>query len=156
MDILLSFLLVGTVALAFVLVFMLFRALKPGNTTYHLAVGLALLTALLLLWINGAVGIIGASDNDANLMYAAVLAVGMIGGMLARFEPLGMSWALFAVALAQVTVAVIAVAAGLGSTTPNWPWDTLGVTAIFLGLWVGSGMLFRRAARREEPSTAAK
>lgn len=155
MDVLLSFLLLGAVATAFVLVFMLFRALKPSNTAYQFAVGLALGAALLLVWLNGAVGIIGTDDNEANVMYVGVLIIGMIGAISARFEPLGMARALYATALAQALVAIIAVVGGLGSTVPNWPWDTLGVTGIFVALWLGSALLFRNAAAGERSSADA-
>jgi len=42
------------------------------------------------------------------LMYIGVLAVGIIGALIARFQPHGMARALFATALAQMLVAVIA------------------------------------------------
>ena len=50
-----------------------------GNTAYRVAFGVALAAAFLLIWVNGAVGIIGSEDNDANLMYGGVLAIGVIG-----------------------------------------------------------------------------
>jgi hypothetical protein len=120
-------------------------ARKTGNTVYRSAVGVALAAAFMLVWVNGAVGIIGSEDNDANLMYAGVLAVGIIGALIARFQPKGMARALFATALAQVLVAMIALSAGLGSTGPIWPWDILILTGFFAALWVGSALLFRNA-----------
>ncbi len=91
-------------------------ARKTGNTVYRSDVGVALAAAFILVWVNGAVGVVGSEDNDANLMYAGVLAVGIIGALIARFQPKGMARALFATALAQVVVAMIALIAGLGST----------------------------------------
>lgn len=122
---------------------------KTGNTAYRFAVGIALAAAFLLVWINGAVGIIGNEDNDANLMYGGVLAVGIIGAIIAHFRPHGMARALFATALAQALVAVIALIAGLGSKGPIWPGDILGLTAFFVALFVGSALLFRHAARKQ-------
>lgn len=119
---------------------------KTGNTAYRYAVGLALAAAVLLFWINGAVGIIGSENNDANLMYLGVLAVGFIGALIARFEPRGMARALFITAFAQVLVAVIALVGGWGVTGPIWPGDVLGLTLFFTALWVGSALLFRNAA----------
>ena len=87
-------------------------ARKTGNIAYRAAVGVALAAALLLVWINLAVGIIGNEDNPANLMYIGVLAVGTIGAIIARFQPHGMARALFATALAQGLVVVIALIAG--------------------------------------------
>jgi hypothetical protein len=42
--------------------------------TRGIAVGVALVAALLILWTNLAVGIIGETDALANLMYIGVLA----------------------------------------------------------------------------------
>lgn len=120
---------------------------RTGNYAYRFAVGVALAAAFLLVWINGAVGIIGNERNDANLMYFGVLAVGIIGSLIARFRPQGMAYALFATALAQVVVAAVALTAGWGSTTSNWPWDILGLTGFFTAMFVGSALLFRRAGR---------
>ncbi len=120
-------------------------ARKGGTVAYRVAVGVAVAAAVLLVWVNGAVGIIGNPGN-ANLMYIGVLAVGIIGALIARFQPHGMARTLFATALAQILVAVIALVFGLGSSGPNWPLDVLIATAFFATLWVGSALLFRRAS----------
>src|SRR5688572_17475229 len=49
-------------------------AKRSSSTTYRVAVGLALGAAVLLIWVNAAVGVIGSEDNPANLMYGVVLA----------------------------------------------------------------------------------
>ncbi len=149
-----KFLPLVALAAAFIVVFMVLIARKPDNTSYKSAVGLALAAAFLLFWVNGAVGIIGAARNDANLMYGGVLAVGIIGAIIARFQQHGMARALFATTLAQALVAVIALIAGLGSTGPIWPWDILILNWFFAALWVGSALLFRNAAREQPPAGA--
>ncbi len=121
-------------------------ARKMGSIAHRVAVGVALAAALLLVWVNLAVGIIGNEGNPANLMYIGVLAVGIIGALIARFQPHGMSRALFATALAQMLVAVIALAARLGTSGPVWPRDVLIATGFFATLWLGSALLFRRAS----------
>ncbi len=121
-------------------------ARKAGNIAYRAAVGVALAAALLLVWINLAVGIIGTEDNPANLMYIGVLAVGIIGALIARFQPHGMARALFATALAQALVAVIALIAGLGSPWSG-PGEILFLNGFFVALFVGSALLFRKTAR---------
>lgn len=122
-------------------------ARKTGDNAYRSAASVALSAAFILVWVNGAVGIIGSEDNDANLMYYGVLAVGIIGALVARFQPRGMARALFATALAQALVAVIALVAGLG-----YPWsgplEILVLNGFFVALFVGSAWLFRRAARQ--------
>jgi len=128
-------------------------ARKGGTVAYRAAVGIALATVFLLVWVNGAVGIIGSENNDANLMYGGVIAIGIIGAIIVRFQPHEMARAMFATALAQMLVPVIALII--------WPpqvisWGAAGVSgvfvlnAFFVMLLVGSALLFKRAAYAEE------
>ncbi len=118
---------------------------KSGSRAYRLATGLALAAGFLLVWVNGAVGLIGSEDNPANLMYGGVLAIGMIGAAIARLQPLGMARALFATALAQLLVPVIA----LALRSPDFRPGVVAVLAlnfVFVLLFAGSALLFRYAA----------
>ena len=128
---------------------------KTGKAAYRAAVGVALAAAFILIWANGAVGVIGTERDAANLMYGGVLAVGIVGAIVARFRPEGMVRAMFATALAQAVVAAIALIAGLGSTGPTWPRDILMLTGFFAALWLISAWLFRKAAREQVPSGGA-
>lgn len=110
-----------------------------GSGAYLAAVGLAVGTAFLLVWANLAVGIIGPEDNPANRMFAGVLAVGVVGAMIARFRPRGMAGVLVAMAGAQALVAVAALLAGFGAIPV--------VTLVLMGLWLASALLFLKAAR---------
>jgi hypothetical protein len=83
------------------------------------------------------------------MMYVGVLAMGSIGSIMARFQPHGMARAMFATAIAQTLVGVIALIAGLGSMGPIWPRDILILTGFFTALWIGSAWLFRNAAREK-------
>lgn len=122
---------------------------KGTNAAYRVAVGIAVLAGLLLVWINLAVGIIGDEHNPANLMYGGVLAIGVIGALIARFQPRGMARALFASALVQALVPVMALMIWNPSVTP---WGSPGVAgvfvlnAFFVLLFVISALLFRRSA----------
>jgi hypothetical protein len=131
-------------------------ARKGGTMAYRIAIGVACVTGFVLLWINAAAGIIG--DGPVNLMYLGVLAVGSIGAFIARFQPRGMALALFATAVAQMLVPVIALViwkAGWESLlvdprSPNPPFDpgivpVFGLNAVFVLLFAGSALLFRRA-----------
>ena len=115
-------------------------------TAYRVAVGSTLGTALLLVWTNLAVGLIGSEGNPANLMYVGVLAVGVIGAVVVHLEPRGMARTLFATAIAQALVPMIAIAVwrSLGSDLTK----VLGANAFFVSLWVGSALLFFRAGAR--------
>jgi hypothetical protein len=126
-------------------------ARKAGNIAYRFALGVALAAAFILVWINLAVGIIGTEDDLANTMYIGVLAVGIIGAIIARFRPHRMARALFATALAQALVAVIALIFGLGSSL-----SLLALNGYFVALFVGSAMLFRHAARERTPAGAGQ
>jgi len=119
---------------------------KSNNARYRLAAGVALTAAFLLVWVNGAVGIIGDANNDANMLYVGVLALGVIGAVITRLEATGMARTLYAMALAQVLVAVVALAAGWGSGAAAWPQDVLLLTVFFTALWTLSGWLFGKVA----------
>jgi hypothetical protein len=133
-------------AAAFIVIFMILRARNRENTAYKHALGLALAAVFLLFWMNGAVGIIGDANDDANMMYHGVLAVGITGAIISRFQPIGMARTLFAAALVLAGVTIIALIGGLGSTGPIWPWDILIANGIFAALFIGSAWLFLKAA----------
>jgi len=118
-----------------------------GNAAYRAGVGLAVVAAFLLIWINLAVGIIGSENNPANLMYAGVLAIGIIGIVIARFQPNGMMLALVATASAQALSALIALSFGWGSDGENWPQVIIVLNGFFTALWLASAAFFREAAR---------
>ena len=129
---------------------------QMGNQAYRLAVGLAVATVFLLVWMNVAVGgILG--DDPANMMYFGVLLVGLTGTLLARLEPQGMSRALFATAFAMILVPAIALLIGTPAFANGVP-AVFGLHAIFALLFVGSALLFRRAGASEErkPRTGAE
>ena len=127
---------------------------KGPPTAYRFAVGLALATAFILVWLIGAVGVIGAEGDLFDLMYFGVLAVGIIGAIIARFQPHGMARALFATALAQALVAVIALIAGKHQSSVSSVSEILILNGFFVALFVGSASLFRYAAREQHPADA--
>jgi MFS family permease len=127
-------------------------ARMTGDIAYRAAIGVAVAAAFILVWMNLAVGIIGSEDNPANLMYGGVLAVAIIGAVIARFQPHGMARALVATALAQTLAGVIALIAGWGSTGANWPQVIVILTGFFAALSLGSALLFRKAAREQTPA----
>lgn len=116
---------------------------------------LAVAAALMLVWVNLAVGIIGSEDNPANLMYAGVIGVEIVGASIARLRPSGMSVALFATALAQALIAVVAFAGGLGATEPPGRGGILVLNVFFAALFAASAWLFRHTARAKPRSAAA-
>jgi hypothetical protein len=122
---------------------------KGGNVAYKAAAGVALVAAFLLIWINLAVGIVGEEDELFNVIYLAVLAVGLAGSVRARLRPDGMARALLAMALAQASIAVIALIAGKAEVPGSSVSEIVGVNGLFVALFAGSAWLFRHAARRQ-------
>ncbi|WP_046244152.1 hypothetical protein [Hymenobacter terrenus] len=115
------------------------------NTAYRLAAGVAVAAGLLLVWGNLAVGFIGNEDNPANLLYGGVLAVGLIGAIAARFQPLGMARAMFAASLAQFLVPFIAAIIWRPEVNLGMI-QVIMLNTVFATLWIGSALLFRRAS----------
>jgi hypothetical protein len=122
-----------------------FVAGKAPNVAYRIAAGIAATTGVILLWINGAVGLIGSEDNPANLMYGGVLAIAAIGAGLARLRPLGMARALWATALAQFLVPIVAVIVWRPDFSPG-VLQVFGLNFGFVLLFAVSALLFRHAA----------
>lgn len=126
-----------------------FVSRRSGAMAYRAAVGIAVGTALILVWMNLAVGIIGNESNSANLLYGGVIIVGLIGAVLARLKPRGMSHTLFAMAISQALVPVLGLIIWKPQVTSWGVAGLLGVfilNTIFVVLWIGSALLFRRGA----------
>ncbi|MDB5235556.1 MAG: hypothetical protein JWR44_2549 [Hymenobacter sp.] len=125
-------------------------ARKWDSTLYRLGVGVAVAAGLLLMWANGAVGLVGSEDNPANLLYLGVLAVALIGAFAARFRPLGMSRAMFGAALTYVLVAAIALfvwkPTGAAAEPSVHLLTVLVANGVFAAIWAVAGWLFQRAA----------
>lgn len=125
-------------------------------TAYRAALALALFTCFALVWTGLGVGIIGADGARANLLYGAVLLVGLSGAFVARLQADGLARTLVAMALTQGAIALLAVRAGWGMPHSP-PAEVLGANAGFVALFLAAAWLFRRAARgqgRTAPSGA--
>lgn len=122
---------------------------RTGHLAYRAATGLAVVTALLLVWGNLAVGFIGDEGNPANLLYVGVLLIGVIGATVTRFQPQGMALTLYAMAFAQLLVPLFA----LIIWQPEIPWLVYGLNAVFALLFAASAALFRFAAPIQSVTT---
>lgn len=131
-------------------------ARMTSSFAYRTAAGIAIAAAFLLVWINLAVGIIGSEDNPANLMYGALLAIGIGGAVVARGKPNGMARALVAMAITQALIGVIAYIARWGSEGENWPQPVFVLNGFFAALWVLSAWLFWKAAREQTPAPSSR
>ena len=117
------------------------------RTTYRLALSLAIGSTLLILWMIGALGVIGPGGRQ-DLLYVGVVAVAVVGSALARLRPLGMARAMAATVAALVVVAVVALVAGLQDLEGASVAEILGITAMYVALFGTAGWLFRRSVPR--------
>lgn len=124
-------------------------ARKWNSTAYKLGVGVGVVAGLMLVWANAAVGLVGSEDNPVNLLYGGVLLVALIGAIVARFRPRGMSNAMFAASLTYVAVTLIGLfvwkPTGAAAEPSVHLVNVVVFNAVFAAIWAVSGWLFRRA-----------
>ena len=125
-------------------------ARKMSNIIYRSAVGLAIATALFLVWSNLAVGLIGNEDNPANWMFIGVLGLGFLGAIITRLLARGMFRVLMAMVSAHGLIVAIALTAGMHLSPESSVIEILGVNALFATLWSGSALLFRNVEIKRE------
>ena len=120
---------------------------KFSTLLYKIAVGIALVSGFILIWINGAIGIIGAESNAFNLLYYLLILAGIIGALISRFKPEGLSYTMFFLAVAQTVLMISAFLSGMENIPESSVLEIVGVNAFFILLFVISGLLFFRAAK---------
>jgi len=127
-------------------------ARKMTAGVYRAAVGTAVIASVLLLWVNGAVGIIGDENNPANLMYVGVLAIGFVGALTTSFKPHGMARVLYVMAVAHLLVPILAMIFWNATMTSEPPGivRVFALNLFFALMFAGSGVLFRRAAAKPQ------
>lgn len=79
-----------------------------GDWAYRAGFALAVIAGFLLTWVNLAVGVIGDEGEPVNLVFFAVLALGVVAACVAAFRPAGMARAMALTAAAQGAVALYA------------------------------------------------
>lgn len=119
-----------------------------GNTFYRLGSAAAIATAFLLVWINLAVGIIGNENNPLNLMFFGVIAVALVGGIVARFAADGMARAMTLAAMLQALIGAVVFLFDGGRSAPPGRLALLLLIEFFAAAWLVSAWLFRRAAQQ--------
>lgn len=119
-----------------------------------IASGLVVLATFLLIWVNGAVGIIGSPDNPANLMFAGIIMIVAGGALISRFNSRGLALTCLTAAAAHVVIALTALITQAGSGSDIWPVDALGASAIFILIWLSAAGLFWRSGASNSINTA--
>jgi cytochrome b561 len=119
---------------------------RSNDNAYRIGALLALASTFLLVWCNAAVGFVGSGANTGNVLYFAMLAVPLIGGVITGFKARGMFGTMAVTAVVQAAVTAFVYAADLVQEDERVA--ILAINAIFILLWTGSGLLFRHAAER--------
>lgn len=120
---------------------------KTRSRAYRAGVVVALAAAFLLIWINGAVGIIGDEGNPGNLLYLAVVLIATAGAIVTRARSGALAGVMAVAAIATLLVPPLALAGIADPDEPVLHPEVPVATAIFAGMWLVSAWLFRRAAR---------
>ncbi len=133
-DFVFAGILFGTVGLVIELV-----VRRSTDWAYRGGVIAAALAGFLIVWANGAVGMIGNEDNSYNLLFGLPILIALLGSIAARFRARGMSLSMLAAAGVHVAVAL----GGFGD-------DPRGVVFSLLlsSFWLASAALLRGAASR--------
>lgn len=111
-----------------------------GRLAYRAAVIVAVGTSFLITWSNLAVGIIGDENNPLNQIFFGVIAIAVVGAVVARFRAKGMALAMAVTAVAQF---------GTGFIALMDEQIVFGIVTVFALGWLLSAGLFREAARAE-------
>ena len=120
---------------------------KSGSAAYRLGVGLAVLASFLLIWVNGAVGVIGNEDNPANLVFIVIIMIAAAGAVAAKFEARGMARAMTIAFVLNAAIAVGVPIYGWGADEhPGMP-GLVALIGVFAMMWGLSAALFAKAAR---------
>jgi hypothetical protein len=137
---------------SFVFVYVLFFATgmayaliarKMGAWSYKAGVGVALVAGFALGWSNMVQ--VADSGHPENLVYYSVLAVGVVGALLARLQARGLARTLFVMA---ATLALIAVILPSGAPPDMARRMAIG-HGVYVVVFIASGLLFRHASLAE-------
>ncbi len=123
---------------------------KTENFAYKIATGLAVFASLAILWVNGAVGIIGNESNPLNLLFGMVLLMVIFGSYIARLEPGRMSRVMLSTAVTHIIVTFSGTMIHLGLNPGYSISGVFRITMMFSVVWVLSALFYRRAGMLEE------
>jgi hypothetical protein len=115
-----------------------------SSFAYKAGAVLAVGAGFLIFWVNLAVQIIG-DDNPGNLLYFLALAGGLVGVARSRFEPANLAKVAFGLAALVLVIPVVSVLFWPTDFNPGYPRVQI-LSGCFALVFVGSGLLFRRAA----------
>ena len=150
MDIIVTFIpLFALAAVCALIFFVIIKIAKPYNKIYKVALGLGLFGGFLILWFEGGVGINGPPHEITEWIELGVFGIGIIGALIGRFQPKGMTLALFASAAAQASAIFIAIGFGLHSLSGSSITEIVFLNGFFTCIFICSALLFRKAGLKQ-------
>ena len=116
---------------------------SSANILNRIAFALAIGSTFFLMWANLAVGLIGFGHHTANLMYAGIPAIVILGTFLSRFTAKGMERVMFTASVTLVLFIVIQLLAKMYQYPGSSVIEIIGVNGFFAILFAVAGLLFR-------------
>ena len=118
---------------------------QTESVMYKLAAGMALFSTLFLIWVNLAVGVVGAESQSFNLLYFGVVLVIILGSLVSRLSASGLSITLFTAAIIQALTIFVALMMDMQSVPGSSILEIVTVNGLFVVLFTISGFLFRQS-----------
>ena len=122
-------------------------------TAYRLAITGWIGSSLAIMFLMGAVGIVGIEGDPMDLLYVGMVGIGVGGAAASRFQPAGMSRAMAAAAASTALLAALALLGDRHQAEYSSVLEILGLNAMFAAMFGSCAWLFH-LAQRKAPTTA--
>ena len=122
------------------------KPLFSGGSAFRLGLAVSVGTALFLIWLVAAVGVMAESGYRGDLAYAGVLLSTLGGVVVSRRRAGGLADTMLATSVALLGVMVLALIGGVHERPATSVAELVGLNAMFAAGFAVSGLLFRRAA----------
>jgi len=121
------------------------KPLFSGGAAYRVGLVAGAGTALFLVYLMAAVGVMAESGYRGDLAYAGVLMALLGGAAVSRFRVPALSDTMFATALAILGVCVLALVGGVHERAATSVAELVGLNGMLAAGFAVSGLLLRRA-----------
>lgn len=142
-----DFMVVGGLVFTAAMGFMLLRSWS-NSPTQSLAAMLAVASTFLVVWVNLAVGLIGAGPHWGNWIYAIIPFVIVGGVMIGGQNVRGLRISMYAAAISFLVIGLIALIAGLQNLPESSVREIIGINVMFATLYLFSALLFQFGDKR--------
>jgi uncharacterized protein YqgC (DUF456 family) len=148
-DFLIAGLLLSGTGLAYLFIKKVSHSIK-----YRVALAITLLTSLVMIWANLAVGLIGSENEAINQLYFVLIATVFLAGYIVKFQPKGMFKVMMLIATLQISIVFIALFLGYQHVYGSSVAEILAVNGFFILLWASSGLLFKSLSHQNNVEEA--